>query len=91
MRLKLYGRFFSIVFVVATLLGVLHHHNDLKSHSDCQICTVQVNLSNGDTPNNTISIPIIRKISSATICELSNLHTNNKFSILRTRAPPKIS
>ncbi|WP_457594072.1 hypothetical protein [Hydrogenimonas sp.] len=42
------GKFFAALLLAATLLGALHHHDDLKKHADCLICTLQSNLASAD-------------------------------------------
>ena len=84
-------KYFAVVFVVATLLGSMHHHNDLKQHNDCQICTVQSSLSHADTPVDTLYLSDIKLISEATVTDLSHLIVNSAHISLHSRAPPKFS
>ena len=91
MNFKSLGKFFSIVFMLATFVSVFHHHNDLKVHNDCQICTVQSNISNADTPSETIYLSKIELFSQGVISKLPNQNESQKFISLRARAPPLIS
>ncbi|QOP45933.1 hypothetical protein [Sulfurimonas paralvinellae] len=84
-------KYFAIVFLLATLLGGLHHHNDLKQHNDCQICTIQSSLSHADTPSESFSLSDITLYSEATVGELAHAITNTAHINLHARAPPKIS
>ena len=84
-------RYFSILYLLATLLGVLHHHDDLKQHSDCKICLVKSTLSHADTPDTTpvlapvdlLSAPVPDTLSVAVIARIP--------ASLQARAPPKFS
>jgi len=84
-------KYFAIVFMLATLLGSMHHHNDLKQHNNCQICTLQSSLSHADTPVDTLYLSDIRIVSEAIIADLSHLIANPTQILLRSRAPPKFS
>ena len=81
----------SIVFVVATLLSSMHQHNDFKPHTDCQICTLQHNFSNGDTPTEALYLQEIANFSSPIIAELFSLHVSTLLTTLNARAPPLFS
>jgi len=84
-------KYFTIVFMLATLLGSMHHHNDLKQHNNCQICTLQSSLSHADTPVDTLYITKLTLVSEATIADLSHLVANPTQILLQARAPPKFS
>ncbi|SFV52837.1 hypothetical protein MNB_SM-6-346 [hydrothermal vent metagenome] len=84
-------KYFSIVFVFAMLLGSMHHHNDLKQHNDCQICTIQSNLSHADTPVDTLYIQDIILQAQTPITALSNLIASAAQIRLTARAPPQFS
>ena len=84
-------KYFSIVFVLATLLGGMHHHNDLKQHNDCQICTLQSSLSHADTPVDTLYVQEIRLQAQTPVAALSNLVASAAQIALTARAPPSIS
>ncbi len=84
-------KYFAIVFVLATLLGSQHHHDDLKQHSDCQICTVQSSLSHADTPADSCYLSDISPYSEATIGSLASIIVSSKQIISHARAPPKHS
>ncbi len=91
MRFNLLGKLFSTIFVISMFFSVFHSHNDLKSHNDCQICTVQSNISNADTPSENVYLSNIELFSQGTISKLPNQHESQKFISLRARAPPLIS
>lgn len=84
-------KYLSIIFIVATLMGVFHHHEDLKQHNDCQICTIQSNLSNIDTPVDVTYLTLLEISSETTITKLTNLISNKIQKTDNARAPPKIS
>lgn len=77
--------------MLATLVGVLHHHNDLKQHSDCKICTVQSNISHADTPVDVVYLTNIDTFSESIVTKLTNLHSNLQKNSLNARAPPSFS
>ncbi len=83
--------YFSIIFILSTMLGILHHHDDLKIHNDCQICTIQSNLLSADTPPDVNYLSEIDFVSESTIGNLFNLVTIEKQTYLHARAPPKNS
>ncbi len=80
-------RLLSVLFLTATLLGTLHYHKDLVSHHDCPVCTLQSNLSSGDTPSS-----YTLKHSPALFIQppiyLEHLKQSNKPLTISTRAPP---
>ena len=91
MKLGLLKRYFSITFIVAMFLGTFHYHQDVHQHSDCQVCTIQSNIVDGDTPVETIYFTKLDIHTEAIPSELLYLHINNTTYNLHARAPPKIS
>lgn len=91
MNFKSLGRFFTIVFMLATFVSVFHHHDDLKVHNDCQICTIQSNIANADTPSENVYLSEIELFSQSVISKLPNQHECQICIPLRARAPPFIS
>jgi len=90
MKLGFLKRYFSIIFIIATLMSVFHHHNDLKLHSDCKICVVSSSIMNADTP---VKVSYITKLNITTEPIITKLYslcikfTQNNISL---RAPPYI-
>ncbi len=84
-------KYFSIIFVLSTMLGILHHHDDLKIHNDCQLCVIQSNLLSADTPPDVSYLTEINFVSEATVGSLFDLVTIEKQTYLHARAPPKNS
>ena len=84
-------KYFSIVFILATLVGVMHHHDDAQTHSDCQICVIQSNIVDGDVPVYSPYLSDIQIFSEAVITELHTLYIRKNLEKLHSRAPPKIS
>jgi len=84
-------KYLSIIFIVATLMGVLHHHDDLKQHSDCQICTVQSSIANADTPVDIVYFTKLDIFTESIVTALINLHTQAQRNSLNARAPPSFS
>ncbi|MCF6309262.1 MAG: hypothetical protein L3J19_02125 [Sulfurimonas sp.] len=76
--------------VLAAFVGVLHHHNDLKTHVDCSICTIQSNLLNTDVPQ-TFTLAEIEN-TFIQICKpqetVYDFSVNSTYS---SRAPPRLS
>jgi len=91
MKKKLIVKYLSIVFVFATLLATLHHHNDFQEHNDCQICTIQNSIADADTPSDTIYITLLTLPSKRVITHLQNLQAQVSEHILSARAPPLFS
>lgn len=92
MSLKsLNNKFFSIIFVIATFMGVFHHHDDFKPHNDCQICTIQSSIADADTPSETLYLSQIEIFSQIAISKFPTLHEHKQFIPLRARAPPFFS
>jgi len=91
MKPKFLSRYFSIIFIIATLMGVFHHHDDLKQHSDCQICTIQNTIANSDIPVEVIYLTKLENLSESIISIPTNLHIKKIQNPLNARAPPKIS
>lgn len=78
----------SVIFAVATMLSAMHHHKDFKPHNDCQICTLQYNISSGDTPSEPVYLQEISNFSSPVVAELFSLHVSIVNSTNSARAPP---
>jgi len=90
MKYKFLHRYFSIIFIIATLMGVFHHHNDLKIHNDCQICTIQASIANADTPIQTPYFTQLDILHDNLIVKLISLDSKTIINPLHARAPPKI-
>jgi hypothetical protein len=85
------NKYLSIIFLLATLLGVFHHHDDLKQHNSCQICTLQARIANADTPVAVIYLSDITLVSESIITPLHDLHSKALIRTLHQRAPPFFS
>lgn len=85
---KLLAKYLTIVFVIATFMGSLHHHNDFKTHTDCQVCTVQQNITDIDTPSDVSYITLFSLQSESTLILLTTLQTEECYSSFSARAPP---
>jgi len=72
-------------------MGVFHHHDDLKQHSDCKICMTQSNIANGDTPVVVVYLSALDSISDYIVVKLTNLHSKKTKNYVNARAPPFIS
>ena len=76
---------------MATFMGVFHHHNDLKQHNDCKICTLQSSIANADTPVDVVYVSNIEIFAESIVTPLVNLHVRKIYNQFKVRAPPKIS
>ena len=91
MKKYLLSKYISIIFVLATFMGSVHHHNDLKSHSDCQICTIQNTIADSDTPVETTYLQELSLQSEAVTTRLDSFEYKQVAATLHSRAPPKTS
>ena len=88
---RFFKKYFVIIFVIATFMGVFHHHNDFKQHLDCKIHLLKTNLAAIDTPVEVTYLTQLTVVSDAVITPLFNLHSDSLQTLLYARAPPKIS
>ena len=88
MKKYLLRNILSIIVLVATLMGVMHHHNDLKSHSDCQICTVSSSVTDIDTPSDVVYLTQLTLLHEATFSQLPYFTSKHIGSFNNPRAPP---
>jgi len=72
-------------------MGIFHHHDDGKQHSDCKICMIQSSIANADTPVNVVYLPQLDLFYESIVPPLQNLHVRKICSQFQARAPPKIS
>jgi len=91
MKQKLLVKYISIIFVIATFMGSMHHHNDLKVHSDCQICSISHNVSDIDTPTEVSYFSLLSNVSETILGSLKNLQTEHIELSFHSRAPPLFS
>ena len=79
-----------IIFFTATLMGVFHHHNDLRHHNDCSLCTIESNIFNADTPTDVIYLSILEIFSESVVVASLELPVAKIQNKNYSRAPPKI-
>jgi len=91
MKQKLLVRYISIIVMLASFMGSMHHHSDVKQHSDCQICTIQHNVTDIDTPVDISYLTLFFLDSVATIVTLTNLQTQTLNLSVSARSPPLFS
>ena len=91
MNKALISKFISIIFVFATLMASSHHHNDLQSHIDCQICTIENTLSLADTPIDVFYLTELYIINEAIIGFLDDILLQKEHHYFSARAPPLFS
>ncbi len=91
MKQKFIVKYISLIFVIAIFMGAFHHHNDMQEHSDCQICTIQNNLIDIDTPNTVSYLTSFSIQSEAVVANLKNFQLQEKILTFSARAPPLFS
>lgn len=72
-------------------MGVFHHHDNLQTHNDCQICTIQSSIADADIPVENFYLTSLSNISESTITPLFSLIQKEKTHSIQARAPPFIS
>lgn len=90
MKLAIVNKLTVVWLLLATFAGVLHHHNDLKTHGDCSICTIQSNLVNADVLK-TFTVAEIQNIIFQIYKPQDSIYNFNVNSTYLSRAPPKLS
>lgn len=85
------SKYVGIVLLLATMMGAFHHHNDLKQHNDCQICTIQSTIFDADTPQKNVYLWELENVSEAIFLPLARFHAYGLISNLHSRAPPEFS
>ena len=83
-------KYIALIFVLATFMSVLHHHNDFKVHNDCQICTIQSSIADADTPVEVLYFTRLDIALNFTLKTPKILHSKEIKNPLKARAPPKI-
>ncbi|MDQ7067900.1 MAG: hypothetical protein Q9M40_07935 [Sulfurimonas sp.] len=84
-------KYFATVFVLATLMGVFHHHTDLKVHEDCQICTIASSIADADTPiEQTYLLELQTVLDTSVVCKVF-IYLDEVYKPLNSRAPPVYS
>lgn len=91
MKKKFLVKYLSIIFILASMMGSLHHHNDMQVDNDCQICTISHNVIDIDTPTDLNYFTLLSKISEAPISSLKSLQIQEKQLSFSARAPPLFS
>ena len=88
MKKYLVRNFFSLIVLVATFMGATHHHNDLQTHSDCQICTISTSVTDIDTPSEVVYLTPLTLQHEATLSQLVSFTSKHIGSQNNPRAPP---
>ena len=83
-------KYIALIFVLATFMGVLHHHDDFKVHNDCQICTIQSSIADADTPVEVLYFTQLNIASKSTVKIPKTRHSKTLTNPLKARAPPTI-
>ena len=92
MKHKLLIKYIGFIFVIATFMSSLHHHHgDLQEHNDCQVCTVQHNITDIDTPTNISYLTFLFTPSEAALVSFKELHSQKNNFTFGARAPPSLS
>ena len=88
---KLFKKYFSFIFLISIFLTSLHHHNDLKTHTDCKICVLQSNTKNVDTPPQHTYLSNIVVVYNEIYVDKTTTYHKAIINPLHTRAPPSFS
>jgi len=84
-------KYLSIIFILATFMGVFHQHNDLKPHTECKLYTLQSILENINIPTEIFYLCKINTYEEAILTPLCSCTTTEIYYTFNPRAPPKIS
>jgi len=79
--------FVAWALVFTTLLSAAHHHNDLKKHTDCQICTLSFSLEHQDSVDTPRYVPTLYFSKEIDAAYFLSYDSQLLFSY-RSRAPP---
>ncbi|NPA59052.1 MAG: hypothetical protein GXO30_01090 [Epsilonproteobacteria bacterium] len=90
MKLGFIKRYFSIIFIIATIVASFHHHNDLKVHPECKICTINSSMIDADTPIKVTYLQELEITTELIVTKLSNLCSKFTQNNISLRAPPYI-
>ncbi len=82
--------YIAIVFLVITLMGSFHHHDDLAQHDDCQLCVILAHSNYSDVPSDVVYLGEVRHILESIPPKYENLYAFIKITDLNSRAPPSI-
>lgn len=88
---NLLKKYFALIFIISTFIGVFHHHDDLLEHSDCKVCTIQSSIADGDTPVKVSYLSAIETPKDKIQRALVTLHVSRQKSTNYARAPPLVS
>jgi len=91
MLYRFFKKYLSSIVLFAALLGSMHHHHDLKVHSDCKICVIHAKLLNTDTPSDPVYLSKLTIYKEAIRSELFVVHKSRLNCTLHPRAPPSFS
>ncbi|MBN2816879.1 MAG: hypothetical protein JXQ67_09360 [Campylobacterales bacterium] len=81
-------KYFSVLFLLATLLGTLHHHHDTAKHDDCKVCTIASELSHADIPVETVYLSSLENYSQKILLAPKKFISLQRNTKLTARAPP---
>jgi len=87
MKLAIVNKLTVVWLLLATFIGVLHHHNDLRTHVDCSICTIQSNLVDSDVPQ-LFTLAEIQDTFIQICKPQESVYDFNTHSTYLSRAPP---
>jgi hypothetical protein len=79
---------FALLFT--TLLSATHHHNDLKKHADCQVCTLSFSFEHQDSVATPSYVPTLYSSKEITAAYALPYSLQLIFSY-NSRAPPQFS
>lgn len=91
MKYKFIKKYLSIVFLLAVFIGSFHHHDDMQEHNSCQICTINSNIFDADTPSEVVYLTSLDIKLEAIYAKLISSHSLKPLGSIHQRAPPHIT
>jgi len=91
MLYRFFKKYLSTIFLFSILLGSMHHHNDLKLHSDCKVCVVHSHLLTADVPSETLYLTQLDLFNDSFLLPYSIYNQRKIHTTLHSRAPPSLS
>ncbi|WP_457595165.1 hypothetical protein [Hydrogenimonas sp.] len=90
MKRGTFATLLSALLLAGMLLGSTHHHDDLKTHADCLVCTLQGNLSSADTPAGVSLAAVPNPVPPLAYTHRAELSSFDNATLF-ARAPPTLS
>ncbi len=82
------AKYISIIVILSAFMGSFHHHNDLKQHNDCQICTMQYNTQDIDIPQKVVYVSSLLYLNEGIKTKFYSVVLAQYIALDNARAPP---